>query len=328
MKAPLHPNESARLDALKQYDVLDTAPEAAFDELTQLAAQICQTPMAAITFVDSDRQWHKSNFGTEIIEVSRDISFCTHTVAGGDLMVVTDPLQDERFRDNPFVTADEGIRFYAGMPLVTPEGFNVGALCVVDTVPRDITPEQLQALRVLGHQAMAQLELRPEHIAETGGLAAPQSRKQRLAQRRHERSQAAETLQKSDTRYRELFEAMQEGVLVVDAESGTIEEGSPFISEITGAASPVLKRRIWQVAALQPLFPSESKWALLRQTLAETKRCARSRNRFDRIGRAPNLGRISRASLSKRGPRTGARSPVRHHAKQARPRGVARAATA
>ncbi len=270
MQAPLHPNESARLDALKQYHVLDTAPEAAFDELTQLAAQICQTPMAAITFVDSKRLWHKSNFGTEIVEVTRDISFCTHTVASGDLMVVTDPLQDERFRDNPFVTAEGGIRFYAGMPLVTPEGYNVGALCVVDTVPREITPEQLQALRVLGHQAMAQLELRPDNSGEAEDLAAPQSRKQRLAQRRHERLQAAETLQNSDTRYRELFEAMQEGVLIVDAESGTIEEGSPFINEITGVAAPLLKQRVWQIAALKPLFPTESKWALLRQTLAET----------------------------------------------------------
>ena len=276
MKAPLPCNESARLEALRQYHVLDTAPEAAFDELTQLAAQICQTPMASLTFIDKDRQWHKSNFGFEASEISRDVSFCAHTVARGDLLVVSDPQNDERFHDNPFVTAEAGLRFYAGMPLVTPEGLSVGSLCVFDTVSHEISAGQLEALRVLGHQAIAQLELRPdvsdapsEAATEAATAGAPISRQQRLEQRRYERAQAAQELQRADQRYRHLFEAVREGLLLIDAHSGLIEESSAFMGEITGAA-PLEKQRVWQVEALQPLFPSESKWLTVRQTLAAT----------------------------------------------------------
>ena len=276
MKAPLISNEGARLEALRQYHILDTAPEATFDELTQLAAQICRTSMASLTFIDQDRQWHKSNFGIEASEVSRDVSFCAHTVARGDLLVVSDPQRDARFCDNPFVTDEAGIRFYAGMPLVTPEGLSVGSLCVFDTIPHEIEPQQLQALRVLGHQVVAQLELRPDIAEHLDGVAAsvamtgaPQSRRQRLEQRRQERSRAAQDLQRADERYRDLFEVMQGGTLLVDAESGIIEESSAFLNEITGDVA-LEKRRIWQIAALQPLFPGERKWAVVRQTLAET----------------------------------------------------------
>ena len=278
MKAPLPPNESARLSALRQYHVLDTAPEKAFDELTQLAAQICQTPMASLTFIDQERQWHKSNFGIEVSEVSRDISFCAHTVERGDLLVVSDPQHDERFADNPFVAGDEGLRFYAGMPLVTPEGLSVGSLCVFDTVPHQLAPAQLEALRILGHQAVAQLELRPDiseqdaaaNAATSGALPASQSRKQRLEQRREERARAAHELQRADARYRDLFEAVAEGILLVDAQSGLIEDCSASLNDILGKALPLLNRRIWQIEILQPLFPSERKWALVRQTLSET----------------------------------------------------------
>ena len=276
MKAPLIPNEGARLEALWQYQVLDTPSETAFDELTRLAAQICQTSMASLTFIDKDRQWHKSNFGIEIKEVSRDASFCAHTVARGDLLVVSDAQRDERFHDNPFVAGDAGIRFYAGTPLVTPEGLSVGSLCVFDTVPHEIAPQQLEALRILGHQAVAQLELRPDISESPGAVAAHTatagalpSRRQRLEQRRQERARAAADLRRADERYRDLFEAMQESVLLVEASSGIIEESSAFLSEITGGA-PLIKRRVWQIAALEPLVPSESKWALVRQTLAET----------------------------------------------------------
>ena len=276
MIAPIPSNESARLDALQQYHVLDTAPEAAFDELTQLAAQICETPMASLTFIDQKRQWHKSNFGFDLTEVDRDDSFCAHTVALGDLMVVSDPQHDERFADNPFVVAEAGLRFYAGMPLVTPEGLSVGSLCVFDTVPHDIQPAQLQALRILGHQAVAQLELRPDfaepadEAATATALSASQSRKQRLQQRRQERSRAASELQRADERYRNLFESVSEGILLIDAHSGLVEESSAALGEIFGDELPWSKRRIWQIAALQPLFPGESKWSLVRQTLWET----------------------------------------------------------
>ncbi len=277
MKAPLPSNELARLDALQQYQVLDTAPEATFDELTQLAAQICQTSMASLTFIDRERQWHKSNFGIEMNEVSRDVSFCAHTVASGELLVVADPQQDERFADNPFVVGESGLRFYAGTPLVTPEGLSIGSLCVFDTVAHEIQPAQLQALCVLGRQAVAQLELRPDFselandaAADAATPPASQSRRQRLQQRRHERAQAAHELQRADERYRNLFEAVAEGILLVEAQSGWVEEISASLSDILGDELPLLNRRIWQIAALQPLFPSESKWVLVRKTLHET----------------------------------------------------------
>ncbi len=288
MEAPLIPNESARLDALLHYNILDTPPETAFDELTQLAAQICQTPMASLTFIDQNRQWHKSNYGVEFEQIGRDVSFCAHTVARGDLLVVPDAQSDERFHDNPFVAQEAGLRFYAGMPLVTPEGLSVGSLCVFDTVPHELAPQQLEALRILGHQAVAHLELRPDisdkpptpATFETSNLAAPSapSRRERLEQRRLERLRAADDLRRADQRYRDLFEAMREGVLLIEARSGTLEASSSFVSEITGA-TPLLGRRVWQVAALQPLFPGESKWALVRQNLAKPATCASPKSR-------------------------------------------------
>ena len=232
MKAPLPPNEDARLAALHQYYVLDTAPEAVFDELTQLAAQICRTPAAALTFIDRERQWHKSNFGFEITEVDRDLSFCAHTVARGDLLVVADPLHDERFRDNPFVNANPGIRFYAGMPLVTPEGLSVGSLCVFDTVAHEIEPEQLQALRVLGHQVVAQLELRPDYLMEPGDVAASvasQSRQQRLAQSKFDR----EALRVQQRRNASLLQLSLDAIVMMDKE-GTIIEWNPAAEAMFG----------------------------------------------------------------------------------------------
>ena len=268
MKAPLPLNEGARLDALQQYQVLDTAPEAAFDELARLAAQICQTPMASITFIDRDRQWHKSNLGIDAVEVPRDLSFCAHTVTGNDILLVPDATRDERFSDNPAVTGEMGLRFYAGMPLVTPEGLSVGSLCVFDTKPHDIAPEQLEALRTLGRQVIAQLELRPDACGSSETLA-PQSRQQRLAQRRSERMQAAAALQNANENYRGLFEATREGLLIINAQSGAIEESNAFARDLLGALQPLIGQQIWRVASLQPLCGGESKWATLRHRLRE-----------------------------------------------------------
>ena len=267
MKAPFPPHEDARLDALRQYQVLDTAPETAFDELARLAAHICQTPMAAINFIDGHRQWPKSTFGFEGAQVERDASFCAHTIAGSELLLVPDATADARFADNPFVAGDFGLRFYAGMPLVTPEGLSVGSLCVFDTKPHQMEPEQLEALRTLGNQVVAQLELRPDYSEQED--EAPQSRRQRLEARRRERLQTVEVLQDADARYRGLFETTREGILIVDAQSGTIEEANPFLGEMLGGDQRLSGRRVWQIEALHKLFPSESKWATVRQTLRE-----------------------------------------------------------
>lgn len=154
-------DEPTRLAALRRYDILDTEPEAAFDDLTLLAAHICGTPMAYLSLLDDHRQWFKSARGLDgIRETDRSVAFCDHAIRQTSILEIPDAREDERFRHNPFVTGQPHIRFYAGAPLVTPDGHALGTLCVVDTEPRRLSPEQMQALDALRHQAQAQLELR------------------------------------------------------------------------------------------------------------------------------------------------------------------------
>ena len=153
-------NEPERLDALHSYRVLDTDPEQAFDDLVQLSAFICGTPISLISLIDDERQWFKAQVGTNISQTLREHSFCQYAMLANDVYEVPDAAADARFADNPLVTGDPHIRFYAGAPLLTPEGQPLGTLCALDTVPRHLTADQRGALRVLAHQAMAHLELR------------------------------------------------------------------------------------------------------------------------------------------------------------------------
>ena len=154
MQQPLPPDEAVRLAVLRSLEILNTTPEQSFDELTALAATICQTPIALVSLIDEDRQWFKSRVGWTAAATPRDSAFCAHTILKRDLLIISDASADERFASNPLVTSDPGIRFYAGAPLVTPEGHALGALCVIDRQPRELTPEQAQALRILSHQVM------------------------------------------------------------------------------------------------------------------------------------------------------------------------------
>jgi GAF domain-containing protein len=160
MQAALPFNEAERLTALSEYHIVDSAPDQGFDDLTQLAAQICGTHIALVSIVDRDRQWFKARIGMQAQETPRDQSFCAHALHEPfNLMVVPDATRDRRFSDNPLVTATEGIRFYAGAPLLTPKGLPLGSLCVIDRKPRELTDPQLRALRILGRQVSYLLEL-------------------------------------------------------------------------------------------------------------------------------------------------------------------------
>lgn len=164
MKAPeLPPNESERQKSLESLNILDTAIEERFERVTRLATRLIGTPIAAITLIDGKRQWLKSVQGLDASETPREVSFCGHTILGDKAMVVEDATKDERFHDNPLVTGNPNIRFYAGMPVHAPDGQRIGALCVIDRAPRQLTASQLEDLKDLA--AMVEVEIKSRQLA-------------------------------------------------------------------------------------------------------------------------------------------------------------------
>ncbi|MBA9078176.1 GAF domain-containing protein [Rufibacter quisquiliarum] len=167
---------------MAEYELLDTTAEEELDELTELASQVCGVPISLISLLSKDRQWFKSKLGLTISETPRSVSFCHHAIQGNGLFEVEDATTDHRFKDNALVTGNPNIKFYAGVPLVTPQGHALGSLCVIDTQPRILTQEQRLALEVLARQVMLHFELRRirlEREREKGQLALVQ---QQLAQ--------------------------------------------------------------------------------------------------------------------------------------------------
>ncbi len=159
--------EYQRLNALESYNILDTLPEKEYDAITRLASYICKVPMSLITFIDFDRQWFKSKVGMEGDETQRCDAFCSHTIMGDDILEIKDTLKSDLFRDNAYVQNEPHVRFYAGAPLIDPNGYKLGSLCVIDQVPRELTDDQRDALRILASEVMSQLVLRKEkHQAE------------------------------------------------------------------------------------------------------------------------------------------------------------------
>ena len=159
-------DEAARLAALHELRVLDTLPEAVYDDIVQLASQICGTPVGLVSLVDADRQWFKARVGLDLDETRRDLAFCAHAIVSAEpVFIVEDAAQDARFRDNPLVTGNPHIRFYAGAPIVLLDGQVVGTVCVIDTVPRVLDAAQIRALQALSRQAAALLELRLRTLA-------------------------------------------------------------------------------------------------------------------------------------------------------------------
>ena len=168
MKAPLPANEAERLAALKEYHILDTGTEQSYDDITILTAHICNVPIAMISLVDEARQWFKSRVGLEPQQTSRDVAFCAHAILQEEPLIVRDATKDRRFADSALVTGEPHIRFYAGIPLINPEGLALGTLCVVDHQPRRLSAAQQKALQALSRQVMALLELRrvSTHLAD------------------------------------------------------------------------------------------------------------------------------------------------------------------
>lgn len=216
-------NEAERVRALLDYQILDTEAESAFDDLTKLAAIVCDAPTAFISFIDTDRQWLKSRFGSEATETSRDVAFCAHTILNPtDILVIEDATKDERFAGNSFVTGEPFIRFYAGAPLVSPEGFALGSLCVIDYAPRTFSNEQAEALKLLAAQVVAHLEAR----------------------------RAANSNAKLYTRYRHLLENAPDGIHLYDFE-GRITGVNRRFCELTGRSEVELLQLRIQDLVLQ-----------------------------------------------------------------------------
>jgi len=179
MKAPIPSNEAERLEALRSYHVLDTLAEEAYDDITQLAAFICQVPIAMISLVDGERQWLKSKVGFRQDGAVRDVTFCAHAILKPKPLVVEDALKDARFARSQLVKRAPRVRFYAGFPLITPEGHALGTLCAIDRKPRRLSRGQIEAMQRLARQVMSRLELRRvsnqlaeslEHVRTLHGL--------------------------------------------------------------------------------------------------------------------------------------------------------------
>ena len=162
LKAPIPPDEEARMKALREYGILDTQPEPVYDDIAHVCAGVCDTPIALITLVDGTRNWFKARVGVdeELTESPRDISFCGHAILREEIFEVTDALVDERFADNPLVASTPRIRYYAGAPLITTDGFRLGTICAIDIRPRRLNEGQRDTLSALSRLVMRQLDRR------------------------------------------------------------------------------------------------------------------------------------------------------------------------
>lgn len=182
MIAPIkHKQETERLRSLASYAILDTFPEDSYDAITNLAAQICKVPICIITMVEEERQWFKSVCGLGVNETSRDVSFCGHAInSENDIFIIPDATKDERFFDNPLVTSEPYINFYAGVPILGTDGLPMGTLCSIDTVPRELTTFQKDALKTLAKQVSSLLELRKKNLLLHGVVEKLKTKNQEL----------------------------------------------------------------------------------------------------------------------------------------------------
>jgi PAS domain S-box-containing protein len=206
-------NDSDRFDAIESYGILNTSREDDYDEIVKLAAQICEAPISTITFLTKEKQWFKAEVGLGLCETPLDDSFCRHAILQKGPFIIRDATKDPRFSRSLLVTGKSHVRFYAGIPLETPEGVSIGAICVFDNKPRTLTEKETLALIALARLTMIQLELRRSLI---------------------HRSESDRRLLISELSYRRLFEAAKDGIFILDVESGRITEVNPFLCEFLG----------------------------------------------------------------------------------------------
>ncbi len=268
MAISLPENETLRAQSLRSYEILDTPPDQALDDITRLAAQVCGAPIALITLVDTDRQWFKSNFGFPISETSRELSFCAHAILRAEqIMIVPDAMKDARFSSNPLVTGDPQIRFYAGLPLVNAGGYALGTLCVIDRIARELSAEQLAALHALRRSVISELELRRTanelkrvaialsalnvnlevNVAERTAQHANALTELRLQLSASAGVEAA--MRESELRFRTLWETTTDAVLILDGES-IIRYVNPAVKDVFGYSPEELTGQ--PLAVLQP----------------------------------------------------------------------------
>jgi diguanylate cyclase (GGDEF)-like protein/PAS domain S-box-containing protein len=240
LNAPFLPadtaHESQRLAALRRLDLIDSPPEPEFDELVQLAAAICETPVGLITLLDEKRQWFKASFGIKERETTREVAFCNYTIQQPDILEVPDAAADPRFACNPLVTQGERYRFYAGIPVFTPEGHPLGSLCVLDSIPRKLSSMQLTALRLIGRQVNARLELREQRIALETALQTTENARAELAA--------------SDARFQAFMDSAPFMSFIKDAE-GHFVFYNQLLSDRFGVS-----REEWIGKTVEELFPA------------------------------------------------------------------------
>jgi PAS domain S-box-containing protein len=249
--SPLPANESERLETIKRYQIMDTEDEEDFDDLVELASHLCDTPIALITLIDKNRQWFKAKTGLTIKETHRDLSFCAHAIHHDDVMVIGDTLLDDRFSDNPLVTGDPYIRFYAGMPLIGRTGHKLGTLAVIDRKPRNLNDQQLGHLRILGKQVMNLLDLRCT-----------------VAELQKTNNEIACLVAEKTTEIREVFERVSDAFIAVD-KNWQVTYINKRAAEITGRTRhQIIGKNLWNTfpEAFSSDFPKLANTAMDTQT--------------------------------------------------------------
>ncbi|AFZ23188.1 PAS domain S-box [Cylindrospermum stagnale PCC 7417] len=234
MKSFVCENEAARLEVLHQYQILDSAPEQAFDDLVFLAAQICNTPIALINLIDSNRQWFKAKLGLDAQEMPIDIGFCPICIRLGDTLIIPDTLADEQFATSAVVTAEPYVRFYAGVPLIVPGGQAIGTVCVIDRIPRQISSQQLSALQAISRLIVRQLEIR-RNLTE-------------LASVKTEYKQAQEALRQSESTLHSFFESapMMMGIVELVENDILHISDNPATAKFLGFTPETMQNRLGQ----------------------------------------------------------------------------------